>query len=732
MPRPRRVVPPRAVRTTALGTLHNRRASCQATAGDCGTGPRTLDADAHWVILPDRQKLENAILKPENIRNIALVGHGGAGKTSLAEACLHVTGVTNRLGNIADGSCALDFTDEEKEKQCSLTSASCTVNHGDVEVNIVDTPGSPDFCGHAVPALAAVETAVVVVSATAGVEVNTRKMYERAREYGVGVIFVVNKIDAENVNLPEIVQQLQESFGSACLPVNLPTDGAKGVIPLLGGSGTPDFSDLEAAHTAVVEAVVGADDDLMERYFAGDVSDDEVRQYTSLAVAKGELTPIVFTGSRTEVGITEFLQVVVSYGLTPLNGKKRVLVRDGDSDEIEPTGEGDFVGLVFKVASDERTHIKYSYIRILRGTLRPDSAIQTVAERKGLRPGQLHRMIGGDHVELEEASAGEIIALAKLDLKVGDTVFTGAGGQVEMPKLPSPMFAVAIEPKARGDEEKISAALKRQMEEDPCFLMEYSTSTRETVIRGTGDLHLRTLLNRLARHYKIDVETRPPKIPYRETITGHARDVEYTHKKQTGGAGQYGKVVINLHPLERGAGYEFVDKIFGGAIDQSFRPSVDKGIKAQMAEGVLAGFPVVDVQVELIDGKTHPVDSKDIAFQIAGRGVFKEAFMKAKPILLEPIVSVEVTAPVDNLGDLQGDLASRRGRVEGQDMLPGQMAVLRALVPLAEMADYNSRLSSISGGQGSYIMELSHYDPVPANIQQRIVEESRKPASQAN
>jgi len=670
-------------------------------------------------------------LKPQNIRNIALIGHGSAGKTSLAEACLHLTGVTSRLGVIADGTCLLDFTDEEKEKQCSLQAAICTVTHGDTQINIIDTPGSPDFCGHAIPALAAIETAAVVISATSGIEVNTRKMFERAVAHGVGTIIAVNKIDADNVNLPELVQQIQESFGTSCLPVNLPADGGKSVIRLLGGSGTPDFDDLESAHTAVVEAVVGADDELMERYLGGEVSDEEVRRFTALAVTSGEIIPIVFTGSRTNVGIKEFLDAIVSYAASPIDGKRRQLVDDDTTTEIEPTEDGPFIGQAFKVASDEKTHIKYSFVRIHRGKLRSDTTLHTASEKKGLRPGQVYRMMGPDHQDLDEAGAGDIVALAKLDLHIGDVLFSETGGTIEMPKLPSPMFSLAIEAEARGDEDKVSAAFRRYMDEDPCFLTEYNSSTHETVIRGTGDLHLRTLLARLAAHHKIEVNTHPPKIPYRETISGHARDIEYTHKKQSGGAGQFGRVVINLDPTERGEGYKFVDKIFGGSIDAPFRSSVNKGIQAQLQQGVVAGYPIVDVQVELIDGKTHPVDSKDIAFQIAGRGAFKEAFMKSKPILLEPIVSVEVTAPVDNLGDLQGDFASRRGRVEGQEMLPGNMAVLRGLVPLAEMSDFHSRLSSISGGQGSYSMELSHYDPVPSNVQQRVIEAASKPQESA-
>ncbi len=680
-----------------------------------------------YSLLDDR---EYQALNPEAIRNIVLVGHGGAGKTSLAEACLHAAGATTRRGSVDDGTSFLDYTDEEKEKRHSHQAATCSFTHNDTHINMIDTPGLSDFCGHAIPPLAAAETAVLLVSAVAGIEVNTRKMYARAREYGIGVIVVVNKIDADNVNPAEVVEHVQENFGPQCLPVNLPTGGGKDVIPCLGGSGSPDFGDLEEAHTAAVEAVVGADDALMEKYLGGEVSDDEVRRYAALSVAKGELVPIVFTSARTDAGVNAFMNAVVNYAPCPVNGLRRSLVNEDESTEIDPAGP-DFVGQVFKIGSDARSNIRYAYIRIHSGALRSDTSLHTLTERKGIRPGQIYRMHGGEHIDLAEAGPGDIIALAKIDVHLGDVLFTGAGGTIQIPKTPSPMFALAISSKTRGDEDKIAAAFKRFADEDPCFQLDRNAATNETVIRGIGDVHLRTYMHKLMTHYKAEVDTHPPKIPYRETITASARDIEYTHKKQTGGAGQFGRVIINVEPNERGAGYEFVDKIFGGAIDQSFRPSVDKGVKAQMIEGVLAGYPIVDVKVELIDGKTHPVDSKDIAFQVAGRGAFREGFMKAKPILLEPIVHIEVTAPVENLGDLQGDLASRRGHPIGQEMLPGQMAVLKATVPLAEVSDYHSRLSSITGGQGSYMMELSHYEQVPSNVQQRIVEDSKKDHSAA-
>ncbi len=345
-----------------------------------------------------------------------------------------------------------------------------------------------------------------------------------------------------------------------------------------------------------------------------------------------------------------------------------------------------------------------------------------------MRPGKIMRFRGIEHEEVEAGVAGDIIALGKLDLHIGEVVYTAEGGTMKMPHTPKPMFALAITPKTRGDEDKILGILRHFAEEDPCFALDRNAVTHELVISGVGDMHLRTILGRMAHYYKLEVDTHKPKIPYHETVTARVDHVEYTHKKQSGGAGQFARVFINLLPAERGEGYEFVDKIFGGSIDQSFRPSVDKGIKAQMIEGVLAGYPVVDVKVELTDGKTHPVDSKDIAFQVAGREAFKQAFMMAKPILLEPIVQIEVTAPTENVGDLQGDLASRRGRPQGQDMLPGGFSTILAVVPLAEVADYHSRLSSVTGGRGSYTLEFTHYEPVPGNVQQQIIAEAKKPA----
>lgn len=667
-----------------------------------------------------------AALDPNLIRNIALVGHNGAGKTSLAEALLFKAGMTTRAGRVQDKTSILDYTDEAKEKLSSVDSAVCYLDHGGLHVNLIDTPGSAAFCGPALAALSAVETAVVVVSATAGIQVNTRRMMERARDYGLGVWVVINHIHASNVDLPAMLQNIREVFGAECVPINLPTNNGKGVVDcFVNESGNADFSNVGEAHTTLIEAVVAADDALMEKYLGGELGAGEAEKAAAASVAKGACIPVFFTDAIADVGVAELLAALKNFAPSPVSGFTRTLVEGDKKTVLEAKKDGPFVGQVFKISTDPKSNIKYLGIRVHTGTLTSDMTLRSAHIPKGTRPGHVLRTFGADHKESETGQPGDIIALAKLDFQIGEVLYTDHGGTIATPRYPEPMFSLALESKTRGDEDKISSALRRFAEEDVCFRSERGTGG-ELVVRGMGELQLRTYLHRMHKHYKLDVETRPPRIPYRETVTTAAKDIEYTHKKQTGGSGQYGKVVINVVPAARGEGYEFVDKIFGGAIDQAYRPSVDKGVRAQMAEGVLAGYPVVDVKVELTDGKTHPVDSKDIAFQIAGRGAFKEGFMKAKPVLLEPVVHIEVTVPADNVGDIQGDLASRRGRPQGQDMLPGGMAIIKATVPLAEIADYNSRLSSITGGQGSYALEFSHYEVVPSNVQQQIVDAAKK------
>lgn len=667
-----------------------------------------------------------AVFNTDQYRNVVLVGHSGSGKTSLAEALLHKAGVTNRLGSVTEKTSILDFLDEEKEKQSSHDSAVCSFPHNDLHVNLIDTPGINAFTGPATASIAAAELAIVVVSATAGIQVNTRKLFNRARQYGLGVWFVVSHIDSPNIDLEATVNSIKESFGAQVVTHNLPQNGGTAVINCMRNkSGETDILSVEDIHTELVEAVVGSDDALMEKYLNDELSDEEARQAAAGAVASGDFMPLFFVNSTGDVGVTELKDAMLAYCPCPDSGHKRKLVVGEEEKEIEVSQDGPFIGQVFKVSTDPKSHIKYVHVRVHSGKLTPDMNIKGGSLSKSTRPGHVLRMLGASHSEIEAGVAGDIVALAKLDLHIGDTISVDGEGTIPMPTIPNPMYALALESKSRGDEDKIGAALRRFEEEDPCFIIEHRAGG-ELVARGMGELQLRTYFTRMSTQQKLEVTTKPPRIPYMETISRAVENVEYTHKKQSGGSGEFGRVIINMLPAERGEGYEFVDKIFGGSIDQAYRPSVDKGCRSEMDHGVLAGYPVVDVKVELIDGKTHPVDSKDSAFQKAGRGAFREAFLKAKPVLLEPIVHVEVTVPSDNVGDITGDLASRRGRPQGQDVVPGNMTVIQADVPLAELSDYNSRLSSITGGQGSYSMELSHYEQVPSNIQQQIVDAHAK------
>jgi elongation factor G len=663
----------------------------------------------------------------EDIRNIALVGHSSAGKTTLGEALLLKAGVTNRLGSVDDGSSLLDHDEESRERKHSVDSAVFYVEHNGKLLNFIDTPGMPDYVGMAMAGLMGADTACIVVSGSSGIGVNTRRMFNAAGDAGLARMIVVTRVDAENLNLEEVLGGIRETFGPACHPVNLPADGGRRVVDLLTETeGAADVLDVAAAHTELVEAIVETNEALMEAYMeTGNAPSDKLAPAIQKAVAAGVLIPIFFVSSTKDVGIGELLDGFVRCAPSPCDARPRMLtVGEGEqaqTTEIVPKPDGDFVAQVFKITSDPKSNIKYSIARVFSGTLKPDGQVFISGDRKGQRPGHLFKLRGGQHEDLAVATAGDVVAFAKLDFTIGGTLFgKAAEGTVSGPKFPTPMFALALEPKSRGDVEKISGALQRFAEEDPCFDYHRDSETNELVMQGLGDQHLNVVRSKMKRYFKLEVDTKAPKIPYRETISGSVKYVEYTHKKQTGGAGQFARVFIDMEPNERGAGYEFLDKIFGGSIDQAYRPSVDKGVRDQMKRGVIAGCPVVDVRVALVDGKTHPVDSKDIAFQIAGRSVFKKAFMQCKPILLEPLVTIEITIPAEFVGDITRDLAGKRGQITGQDVLPGNLICITGIVPLAEVATYSSQLKSATGGQGSYVMEFSHYDVVPPNVQQQI------------
>jgi elongation factor G len=662
------------------------------------------------------------------IRNLVLVGHGGTGKTTLVETLLHKAGATPRIGTVEQGNTVCDFDEQEKERKHSIDSAIAWFDYNKCRINLMDTPGAPGFIGQALSALTGVETALITVSAVTGIEVNTRRMFNAAGEYGLARAIVINKIDHENIDLPALVKNLQETFGNNVLPVNLPADGGKAVVNCIGGDGSPDFGDVEEARTALVDAVVETDEAMMERYLGGEpISQDELIAALEKAIVTGAVIPILFTSASHDVGLDALLDFIVSSCPSPIDGlKRKVVTGEGEEkkeEEIQPKADGPFVGQVVKIYSDPRSNIKYSVIRVHSGTLKADTNFLINEERKGIRAGHLYLVRGAETQETPEATPGMLCTVAKIDeLRVGNLLQVGKPGKMSFVPLPKPMFSLAIEPKSRGDETKISGALSRLSEEDLTFKVTRDRQTNEQVVSGIGDLHLRVMLHRMEKHFKLEVNTKVPKIPYHETITTLAEG-HHRHKKQTGGAGQFGEVYLKVEPMERDAGFEFVDEIFGGTIPGQFLPAIEKGVRDLLEQGAIAGFPLQDIRVRVYDGKHHPVDSKEVAFRTAGKLAVKDAILKAKPVLLEPVVNIEVTVPAQHVGDITGDLSGRRGRILGQDVLPGNMAVIHARVPLSEVSQYNSQLRSVTGGQGSYSMEFSHYDVVPPNIQQEVIKQ---------
>lgn len=667
----------------------------------------------------------------KDIRNIVLLGHGSSGKTSLAESILHKTGMTNRLGSIDEKNTVSDYDEEEKNRGNSIHSSLMYANYKGKLINIIDTPGYPDFVGGALPAIPAADLAVIVISAANGIGMNTRKMFQAATAAGKARLIVVNRIDADNIDLGELVGLIQESFGTQCRCANLPGADKSSVIDcIVGSSGESPVMDVEQAHTELMESAIEADEALMESYLGGEeISAEKLAEVFVKAMAAGSVVPILFTDSRHEVGVTELLDVIVNYAPSPADAAPAI-IKDGDKTvEVKPDPSGPLCGLVFRVGFDPRSNMKYAAIRIFSGQLTATTQLMVNDARKAIRPGHPLKMQGVEPKEVESGVCGDIVSLAKIDeLHLGALVHDGKfSGKIELPPIPNPMFSLAMAPAARGDENKISSALDRLTDEDPCFKVSIDTQTKEMVINGLGDLHLRVMLSKMEHRYKVSVVTKPPKIPYRETITGKA-DGHYRHKKQTGGSGQFGEVYLRVEPAERNSDPSLVYTwdIFGGTIPGQYEPAILKGVNDVMESGCVAGFPMQDIKVSVYDGKYHPVDSKEVAFRAAGKGAFLDALSKAKPVLLEPLVNMEITVPAENMGDITGDLSSRRGRVTGQEMLAGGMMVIKAQAPLSEVANYNSQLKSVTGGQGSYSMELSHYEPTPPNIQQQVIEQYKK------
>ena len=669
----------------------------------------------------------------EALRTLALVGPAAAGKTSLAEALLVRAGVLGAAGTLERGSTVSDHDPLERRMLHSLNSTVMHLEHAGTRVHFIDTPGSPDFLGQSLPALEAVETAAVVINATAGVEPMARRMMEHAAARHLDRLIIVNRIDAPGADLPAVLAQIQASFGRECLPVNLPAAGGTRVVDcFFNRSGESDFGSVADAHRALVEQVVEVDNDLVDRYLNdGDVDPDELHAPLEQALREGHLIPVCFVSARTGAGVAELLDVIVK--LLPHPGEANppdFLRHEGAAAEpvhALPDPSLHVLAHVFKVTVDPYVG-RMGVLRVHQGTITPGSQLYIGDGRKPFKVGHLFMLQGKAHIEVSRAVPGDIVAVAKVDEIAFDAVLHDAveDARIHLAPLdfPKPVYGLAIEPKRHGDEQRMWEIVTKLVDEDPCLKLEHVAVTNETIVYGLSELHLRVLLERLREVHRFEVTTRPPRIAYRETVAAPAAG-HHRHKKQSGGTGQFGEVFLRIEPLPRGAGFEFVDQVKGGTIPTQYLPAVEKGVREVLAQGAIAGYPVVDVRVIVHDGKHHSVDSKDIAFATAGRKAFLAAIRDARPLVLEPIVHIEISASDTAMGDITGDLSAKRGLVTGTRNGAAGQVVVRGQVPMSELSGYQSRLNALTSGQGRYSIELSHYEAVPPAVQQQLMGQFR-------
>ena len=672
----------------------------------------------------------------ESIRNVALAGHPGAGKTTLFEALLQAGGALQTAGSIERGSTVSDFDPIEKQRGHSLDAAIASTDHAGIHVNLIDTPGYPDFRGPTLSALAAVETVAIVVDADTGVEYGTRRMMEHAKARNLCRVLVVNKIDHEGADAARVLDDLRETFGPECLPLNLPADGGQRVVDCFGASaaGSSETSDLGAVadwHQKIIDQVVEINETVMEHYLdLGEIglSGAELHDAFEQCLREGHLVPVLFCSARSGVGVKELLDAAEALFPNPTEANPPPFVKGVGEDAqpivAAPDPAAHVIADVFKIINDPFVG-KLGVFRVYQGTLKRDTQLFVDDGKKPFKVGHLFKLKGKDHVEIDQAIPGDIAAVAKVEDLHFDAVLHDSHDedQIHLAPLnfPKPMFGLAVEAASKGQEQKLATSLHKLSEEDPCFHVEHETETNETVVRGLSDLHLRVNIDRLRDKYGVEVTSRPPRIAYRETVSGKAEG-HHRHKKQTGGAGQFGEVFLRVEPLPRGTGFEFVDEVKGGTIPGQFLPAVEKGVRQVLHHGALAGYPMQDVRVIVYDGKHHPVDSKEVAFVAAGKKAFLDAISKARPQVLEPIVDLEVNAPEQHMGDISGGLASKRARINGTDAARGHEIVVKAQVPLSELEGYAAELKSVTAGRGRYSLDFSHYEPVPANVQQKLVE----------
>ena len=673
----------------------------------------------------------------EQIRNVALAGHPGAGKTTLFEALLHAGGALQTAGSIERGNTVSDHDGIEKERGHSIDAAIASTDHAAagrplVHVNLIDTPGYPDFRGPMLSALAAVETVAVVVDADSGIGYGTRRAMDYAEGRRLCRVLVVNKIDHDGQDLAALLESLRETFGNVVLPLNLPANGGSAVVDCFGNSsGDSDLGPVADWHQRIIDQVVEINEGVMDHFLeVGEegLSGEELHDAFEQCLREGHLIPVCFVSARSGTGVKELLDIAERLFPHPGEANPPMFVKGrGDSAtpvDCRPDPAAHVVADVFRIVNDPFVG-KLGVFRVYQGTVKKDTQLFVDDGRKPFKVGHLFKLRGKEHVEIEQAIPGDIAAVAKVDELHFDAVLHDSHDEDEIHlaplEFPKPMFGLAVEAASKGHEQKLANALHKLAEEDPCFQVEHEVETNETVIRGLSDLHLRINLQRLKDRFAVEVSTRPPRIAYRETISANAEG-HHRHKKQTGGAGQFGEVFLRIEPLPRGGGFEFVDEVKGGTIPGQFMPAVEKGVRQVLQAGAVAGYPLQDVRVIVYDGKHHSVDSKEVAFIAAGKKAFLDAIAKARPQVLEPIVDLEVVAPESHMGDISGGLASKRARINGTDSVRGGEIVVKAQVPLSELEGYAAELKSVTAGRGRYSLDFSHYEPVPAQVQGRLVE----------
>ncbi|HEY8905482.1 MAG TPA: elongation factor G [Rhodoferax sp.] len=665
----------------------------------------------------------------EKVRAVALVGHGSVGKTTLVESLLAATGAITSRGTVEKGNTVCDFDPIEKQFGHSLQSALVSLTSADTLIHLLDTPGYPDFAGQAIGALAAADTALIVISAQTGIELTTERMFTLAGERGLCRMIVINKIDADNLNLGTLVEDIRERFGKQCLLLDLPTHHVQEVVELLGhDDGESDVASVAAAHRALIDQLIEEDDELMARYLEDgtDPSPQELHAPFEKALRAGHLIPILFVSAKTGAGVPQLLDALVKLAPNPSEGNPPPFYKTDAGKEEAYTAQPDdalpVLAHVFKVVMDPFIG-KLGVFRVHQGTVRKDAQLFAGSAKHPFKVSHLYRLQGKDYVEVDALVPGDIGAVAKVEEIAFDCVLHDAheldNVHLKPLQFPQPMQGLAVQTQRKGDEQRLFEILHKLEMEDPCFTVERHPGTNETVIRGLGDMHLRSKMLRMQQQFKLELDTSVPQIAYRETILGKAEG-HCRHKKQSGGAGQFGEVFLRVEPLARGAGFEFEDVVKGGAIPGVFMAAVEKGVQQALTEGAVAGFPLHDLRVTVYDGKTHAVDGKEVAFVAAARKATLEAVRAARPIVLEPMVNIEVIAPESAIGDLTGDLASKRGHITGTQPHPMGTVAISGQMPLAELGDYQSRLKSLTGGQGSYNLAFSHYAQVNDDTQTRL------------